>query len=329
MRCIRPIKAGYGIDCQTIVYSSKKMNPELAPFEFECRKCLPCRLNMAREKATRAVHEAKMHENNIFLTLTYDEKHLESPRLIYLHWQLFMKSLREKIIYDAEKKINQKLTKEMKNAIAPRYMVTGEYGELNKRPHWHAILFNYGPKDSTFKYTSELGETVYTSETIDKLWKRGSAEFGSVTFESACYVARYAAKKLVHGDDQSHDYHPIHKTSSGRAIGRTWIEENYKHVFTNGFVTVKKGEKIIQTKIPRYYEDWYKKHYPEDPFKYYSEVKVKSTELAERQARKEEIEFLTNIISYKGGKNYPQTRAKVKETILKHKFKRLQEMLKL
>jgi hypothetical protein len=44
--------------------------------------------------------------------------------------------------------------------------------------------------------------------------------------------------------------------------------------------------------------------------------------------RKEEIEWLSSTFN-KGGKTYPKTRAKVKETILKSKFKRLQENLKL
>ena len=39
----------------------------------------------------------KTHENNIFLTLTYDNDHLTSNKLVYLDFQLFMKSLREKV----------------------------------------------------------------------------------------------------------------------------------------------------------------------------------------------------------------------------------------
>ena len=49
-------------------------------------------------------------------------------------------------------------------------MVTGEYGEKNKRPHWHVILFNYRPKDATYKYTTDQGEKVYDSQEIQQLW---------------------------------------------------------------------------------------------------------------------------------------------------------------
>ena len=75
MECIRPIKAGFD-RAGDITYSIRKFSKELEPFQFPCRKCLACRLNIAREKAIRAVHESKIHEGNIFLTLTYNEENL-------------------------------------------------------------------------------------------------------------------------------------------------------------------------------------------------------------------------------------------------------------
>jgi hypothetical protein len=312
MRCISPLKASY--DKQgDITYSSRKSISGLVPFEFECRKCLPCRLNIAREKAIRSVHEAKMHKDNIFLTLTYDDKNLTSEKLIYEDFQNFMKRLRKKVSGD------------IKSKYIP-YIVTGEYGEINKRPHWHALLFNYAPSDRKLKYTTERGEHVWTSEFIDSIWQKGMTEFGSVTMDSAGYVARYAAKKLVHGKDQDHDYHPIHKTSNRRAIGRSWIEKYWKHTFENGFIVLQNGD---TAKIPRYYLDWLKENQPEMWLRYVSEIRPKIIKKAEKAARREEIEDLTNMMNYKGGTAYPKKRSRVKETILKSKFKRLQERLKL
>ena len=140
MRCINPLKASQN-SSGDIVYSSSKALEGLVGFEFECRKCLPCRLNIAREKAIRAVHEAKMHQDNIFLTLTYEDAHLSSEKLVKEDFQKFMKRLREKVmrgVTDKEEKEKLKIT----------YMVTGEYGEKTKRPHWHAIIFNYRPYGS-------------------------------------------------------------------------------------------------------------------------------------------------------------------------------------
>ena len=135
-------------------------------------------------------------------------------------------------------------------------MVTGEYGEQTKRPHWHALLFNYRPRDQSYKYTSDRGDTVYNSEKLQSIWGNGNIEYGSLTLESAGYVARYAAKKLVHKDDQ-YLFSPIHKTSSKNAIGKSWIEKYYKQTFEHGYVTIDN----IKMKIPRYYEDWLKKHH--------------------------------------------------------------------
>jgi len=107
-------------------------------------------------------------------------------------------------------------------------MVTGEYGDKTKCLHWHAIIFNYCLSDDKKKYTTDDNQQVYSSEDLNSLWGKGQTEFGSVTLESAGYVARYAAKKLFYGKDQDHNYHPIHKTSFQNAIGKTWIEKYYK-----------------------------------------------------------------------------------------------------
>lgn len=288
-------------------------------FAFECRKCLPCRLNIAREKSVRAIHESKFYKNNIFLTLTYNEESLKSPKLQYLDFQLFMKRLRKHITKDIT---CPDLKKEMKIS----YMVTGEYGDKNKRPHWHAIIFNYTPSDSKLKYTTDRDERVYTSELLTTMWSYGNIEFGSVTLDSAGYVARYAAKKLAHGNDQDHDFHPIHKTSSKHALGKPWIEKYWKQTFDHGYITLPNGQK---SKIPRYYVDWLKKNHPDEYLSYVTHVRPKIQQLAEEQNRREETEFLCSHLNYKGETSYPLTRPLVKLTILKQKFKRLQERLKL
>lgn len=315
MQCIRPIKAGFD-QLGNITYSSKKITNELAPFQFPCRKCLPCRLAIGREKGIRAWHESQMHENSIFLTLTYDKEHLKSPRLIYPEFQQFMKSLLEKVNRDI---------KIPENRIKIPYMVTGEYGEINKRPHWHALLFNYRPPDSRRIRTTDNGEPVFTSKILEEIWKKGNLEYGTVTMDSASYVARYAAKKLVHGKDEDHDYHPIHKTSSKHAIGKRWIEKYYEQTFSLGYINLPNGEKAG---IPRYYQDWLKKTHPEAWMKYASTVKLETAKLAKENQDKDETLFLKDLAEYKGGK-YPKTRSKVKLTILKQKFKILQGHQKL
>lgn len=253
-----------------------------------------------------------MHEDSIFLTLTYNDENLESPRLIYPHFQKFMKDLRDRQGYEPDQRIT--------------YMVTGEYGDKNKRPHWHALVFNYRPKDATKHYRTQLGHQVYTSKALTDLWKRGNCEFGDITLDSASYVARYAAKKLTHGRDQDHNYHPFHRTSSRRAIGRTWIEAFWQQTFAHGFVNLPNGTRAA---IPRYYRDWLRTHKFDEYMRYVTEVRPGIADLAEQNARQEQLYYFTQILNLQPGWPYPLTRAKVKETILKSKFKQLQERLKL
>lgn len=317
MQCTRTRKAWFDRTGSRIVYSYKDASKELAGFDFPCRGCIPCRLNNGREKAIRCWHQSQIDERSCFITLTYSDEHLESPRLIYSHWQKFIKDLRDRVGYEPENRI--------------KTIVTGEYGEKNKRPHWHALLFNYWPTDGKHHTTSDRGDKIFTSELIDEVWgrndpKNSPSQIGTVTIDSASYVARYAAKKLVHGRDQDHDFHPIHKTSSRRGIGRDWIEKYYKQTFELGYVHLPNGQR---TKIPRYYVDWAEIHAPELWRFYITEVRPKIQEDAISKQEKEEIEYLTKV--HERGPFAPlyQKPQNVKETILKLKFKRLQERLKL
>lgn len=306
MQCTRPIKASFDYK-GNLTFSQKNAQIGLVGFSIPCNKCLACRLNKAREKAIRCVHEAQMHENNIFVTLTYSDEHLKSPKLQYDDFQKFMKKLR--------KHTNNKIS----------YMVTGEYGEKTKRPHWHVIIFNWSPTDASYLYTSDNGDRVYSSKALDNIWGLGKTEFGSVTMDSANYVARYAAKKLVHGQDGEHDFHPIHRTSKLTPIGKTWLEKHYKQIFNDGYIVLPNGEK---TGIPRYYTDWFKENHFEEFLCYTATIKNEIQKGAEKKHRQEELDYVSSCLSYRRPGIRPLTKSKIKETILSRKFKQLQERLK-
>lgn len=313
MSCTRPIRASFD-EAGRISFSKKKWSKQFEPFNLPCRKCIHCRLDTAREKAIRCIHHAQMFpDKNIFLTLTYDDDHLESPRLIYRHWQNFMKELRNEVGYHPDDRIS--------------YMVTGEYGDQRKRPHWHAIIFNYSPSDAVFERKTDLGERVFHSASIEKIWSKGRTEFGSVTIESAGYVARYAAKKLIHGRDQDHDFIPVHRTSSRIPIGRPWIEKYWRQTFQQGFVVLPNGSKAG---IPRYYEDWFRQQMPNQWMEYASTVKIEQAKLAKQNAEKERAIYeatLEETVYY--DKHRVRTRNQVKEKIQELKHESVLKGLKL
>jgi len=308
MRCLYPRTVGFHADGKTISWSQKKYSPEYAPFQLPCSKCIECRLQYAREWAIRCVHESQMHPENSFITLTYDK--LESNRLQYKHFQDFMKRLR--FHYP-----NQTIST----------FVTGEYGEEKKRPHWHAIIFNWYPRDAKYKYSNDRGDEVHSSETLDKIWGHGISEIGSVTIESAGYCARYAAKKLIHGRDQDHDYHPISKKSSKHAIGKKWLEKYWPDVFNYGHIVLPDGGTCG---IPRYYEKWLQKNQPAAWEHYITTTKQRKATYAQDKADKEKKDFAElSEKRWQMGKTAPPiSRTDVRTKIIADKFKRLTKFLK-
>lgn len=152
--------------------------------ELPCGWCLECRLKKAKDWATRCYCENKLHKESCFVTLTYNEKNLPRtehgvPTVCPEDIQLFFKKL---------------LKKYPNNNIKRLWCV--EYGEKKGRPHAHAIIFGYCPKDlEKLKNKSNRGNTIYKSKELAKIWGKGHVVIGTVTAESAGYVARYTLKK--------------------------------------------------------------------------------------------------------------------------------------
>jgi len=195
----------------------------------------------------RCVHEASLYDENCFITLTYDNEHLPAlGNLDRAAFPLFMKRLRK--------------------AISPRkvrFYHAGEYGDSFGRPHYHACLFGFDFPDKEL-YTERAGLPVWRSELLQKLWPFGRTEIGSVTFESAAYVARYILKKLL-GKDAEHGYDlydgetgeivgkrvPEYTTMSRRpGIGRGWYEKFKDEVYPSDSVLIR-GQLM---KPPRAYD---------------------------------------------------------------------------
>lgn len=345
MRCTSPRTVGFKPDGKTLSWSPKSYSKEFATFQLPCGKCISCRLEYARQLAIRCVHEASMWQENCFITLTYRDEELGTGKLNYLDCQKFMKGVRNyrftcllnDLFPNENQKRQRKLWKQLEKekrktlyeTIKVGFFVAGEYGEKNKRKHWHIIVFNWKPQDCVHKYTTERGDKVYSSVTLGELWPRGISEVGSVTFESAGYCARYAAKKLVHGKDDEHDYTPISKRSSKNAIGKRWIEKNWRDVFDHGRLVFKKGDEYIQCGIPRYYEKWFQKYKPEEWRRYVATVKTRAIEQLEKKEKVEQQKQNAANARRNYKKGHQITRNETRNKLLMRKFNDLQTKLKL
>lgn len=193
------------------------------------------------------MHEAKLHDRKCFVTLTYAPEHIPASNSVSRReMQLFMKRLR----------------KECGHSI--RFFACGEYGDDGQRPHYHLMLFGIDfSADRTLWRKSGSGHLLYRSPTLEKLWPFGFSEIGSVTKQSAAYVARYVLKKR--GGKLAESYYTRPHPATGEllrvdpefiqmsnrpGIGHGWYELYAGDAFPSDFL-IMDGKRVP---VPRYYQ---------------------------------------------------------------------------
>jgi len=290
MRCFHPITGWRSRQVELngkrkIVFNKAYGYTDLE-VKVPCGQCVNCRLERSREWAIRCVHEAQMHQDNTFITLTYNNENLpKDGGLVKKDYQDFMKRLRKELW---PRKI--------------RYYHCGEYGSVRSkngqvlkgllgRPHYHAILFGYQFPDLEF-LKEKKGVKLYTSPSLERIWGKGFVTVGAVTFESAAYVARYVMKKRTgeqaEGDEGKNHYvkpdengelhlvQPEYTTMSRRpGIAREWFE-NFSDDLKKDFIT-HKGKRF---KPPKYYDQIFEIEDPE----HYQRIKAQR----KRKAKEDE-----------------------------------------
>jgi hypothetical protein len=276
-----------------MVYNISQGHPFL-PLTRACKQCIGCRLAYSSEWAIRIIHEAKLHEENEFITLTYNDEHLpKNHSLNKKHFQDFMKRLRK---------------------AAPgttiRFYHAGEYGTKFQRPHYHACLFGIRFLDRKY-WKTKNGYRYYISEALDQIWGKGHCTLGEVTFESAAYVARYITKKIT--GDKADDHYEYLNTNTGEltpilpeyttmsrrpGIAKGWFEKYKTDVYDFDYV-IANG---IKLKPPKYYDSIFETSYPEQ----YENIRKNRVKNAKKYASNNTVE-----------------RLKVREEIQQLKHKRL------
>nr|QJB19541.1 MAG: replication initiator protein [Microvirus sp.] len=246
MTCFHPLSA-YRTAGGDIIFNGNKRGLNITEaLQLPCGQCVGCRLERSRQWAMRCMHESQLHKENTFITLTYAPEHLPpGGTLVLKHFQKFMKRLRKKFGPNI------------------RFYHCGEYGETTGRPHYHAILFGIDFSDKKH-FTTRNGFPVYRSETLKVLWPYGNHEIGSVTFESAAYVARYIMKK-INGKNADQHYQtidpttgeihqrkPEYTTMSRRpGIASGWFERYTSDVYPHDRVVIR-GR---QMRPPKFYDN--------------------------------------------------------------------------
>lgn len=132
--------------------------------EFGCGQCTPCRVNYRREWVGRiGLEVAAARDASSFVTLTYADECLPaSGSLSPRDWRAFSKG------------------------IGCRYFGVGEYGTLQSRPHYHAILVGVPPASALALAQAR--------------WRLGFVSVSSYSRERAQYVAGYVVKRWTRPD---------------------------------------------------------------------------------------------------------------------------------
>lgn len=233
---------------RSIVFNSRDALERDVTINVPCGQCIGCRLKYSAHWAVRCMHESQMHAENMFLTLTFSPEHLPPDGSISVRdCQLFMKRFRK--------------------AIEPsrvRFAYCGEYGEKTNRPHYHFLVFGHEFSDRTY-WASRNGLPVFRSKTLERLWPFGNSEIGSLTFDSAAYVARYMLKKHKGKAELPERYWHIDystgelvnvrsleffKTSRRPGIGKTWFDKFHRDVYPSDEVIVD-GRRVTP---PKFYD---------------------------------------------------------------------------
>lgn len=155
-------------------------------FVFPCGVCLPCKINAKRIWQHRILIEAEKHCSNSFITLTYEDKNLPPDSgLSVRDYQLWLKRFRKAV-----------------HPVALRFFLCGEYGDQTFRPHYHAAIFGYPScMHGKTRYNQGYRDCCEVCDLVRDTWGYGLVDVGTLTKDSAAYVAGYVTKKMTRKDD--------------------------------------------------------------------------------------------------------------------------------
>ncbi len=215
-----------------------------------------------------------MHQKNCFITLTYNPENLPEDNSVNVeHWQKFAKKLRK--------------------AKGPfRFLHCGEYGDEEKRPHYHACIFGHDFSEDRVLYEDKENHTLWTSPQLETIWGMGFCPIGPLNYDTAAYCAAYTQKKITGPTIRSGDKSPERQAyetmsterkeqqyqrvdsdtgeittvkpeygtmSRNKGLGQTWFDKYWKDVYPDDFVVIK-GKKF---RPPKYYDQLLEQQNPE------------------------------------------------------------------
>lgn len=260
MPCYQSLEAWRQAGSKSLTFKPKqRLRLDLPASEtvilIPCGRCIGCRLERSRQWAVRCVHESRFHDENYFLTFTFNDEHLPEDNSIRTwHLQEFWKRVREDFRFKASE------CYDFKN-IRFKYYAAGEYGEQYGRVHYHAATFGLPlPDKKFFKKSGDF--SLYTSEWLSTMWPWGHVYAGDLTFESAAYVARYITKKVL-GEDAEEHYKKLgiepERAWMSKGLGKQWLDAFLLETYRDDML-ICRGKEM---RPPKAYDRWLELQDPE------------------------------------------------------------------
>ena len=192
-------------------------------YVLPCGKCESCKRNRAEDWAIRCELEAKEHPFNYFLTLTFDNQHIDKAS---------EKDLRHFL----------DLLAGWNNCNKYKYFACEELGELTQRLHFHLVLFCDFELD-LYNPVKLNGFYHFHSKKIDEFWTLGLHDITPFGVNCARYVAKYTSKDS--------------KLFMSRNLGKSYFLKHYKEIIEDGFKVYSNFGGRFNSKIPKCFEKWF------------------------------------------------------------------------
>lgn len=214
-----------------------------------CGQCEACLKTRSKHLTNRIILDVQ-ETNTIpyLITLTYNDENLPDPP------QLSKKDAKDFI------------TKVKKDYPKTKYLLAGEYGSHNGRPHYHVLIWNIKNLETKIKpyIPREQGKSYITYEATSEYWTKGNIYISSNAQPGTVqYVAQYAEKKRMRSKEEKEAWKeqgliPEFQMMT-KGIAYNYYETHYKKIIQmHGKYIDKTGyEKTVE----KSFIDWYKRRY--------------------------------------------------------------------
>ncbi|AZL82835.1 replication initiator protein [Apis mellifera associated microvirus 58] len=207
-------------------YKGAKLHLQGMTIPVPCGKCPKCTKARINSWLFRLTIHARKYPYPLFITLTYDDKHLP----------VHSKSGRVSLDKSDPQKWFKRLRKSLDGQMDLSYFLVGEYGTKRKRPHYHVLLY---------------GLPHNKSELIYKTWGLGFTMTLPVLDGGMRYVLKYMAKPRSNYTSKLPEFSLMSKNIGANYLTPQMIRYHLEDP-AHTFASLGNGIKLA---LPKYYKE--------------------------------------------------------------------------